>query len=87
MPVRGVERQVTADRSKVSLVAGDQGRPDATRRERDQDVEGQLADLAEVIALTESHSLADLGGVDPVPLSRRDDATLPLQGVDEIDLG
>lgn len=70
---------MTPDRSKVGFVAGDERRPDATRAECNQDIEGEIPDLVGVIALTVSDVRQNLGRLDPMPLRWRYDAAVSQQ--------
>ena len=86
LPVRGLEPHVSANRPEVGLVAGNERRADTPGRECDQDVEGEIPDLAGVVAIAALDARQDLGRVDPVPFRRRHDAAVPLEITDELAL-
>ena len=83
MPKHRVEREMTADRPKVGFVTSYQRRPDATRRERDQDVEAEVPKLGGVVTLAVLDPRQDLGRVGPVPFRRGHNPAMPLEITDE----
>ena len=63
---------MAADGLKISFVAGNHGRADAARGQRDQHVEGQFPKLVSLVVLPSPHDIQQLAGVDPMPFSGRD---------------
>ena len=51
-PAEEIEREMAADGLKISFVAGNHGRTDTARGQRDQHVECQFAKLVPLVVLT-----------------------------------
>ena len=60
---------MASDGLKISFVAGNHGRADAARGQRDQHVEGQLPKLVPLVVLPFPHNIQQLAGVDPMRFS------------------
>ena len=63
---------MAADGLKISFVAGNHGRADATRGQRDQHIEGQFTKLVRLVVLTSPHGVQHFAGMDPMRFSGRD---------------
>lgn len=62
---------MTPDGLKISLVAGNHGRADATRGQRDQHIEGQFPKLVPLAVLASPHDIQQLAGMYPMLFSGR----------------
>ena len=63
---------MTTDSLKVCFVAGNHGRANATRGQRDQHIEGQFPKLVPLVVLMTPHDIQQLACVDPMRFSGSD---------------
>ena len=76
-PTYQLEGEMTVDGLKVGFVACDHGGADATSRECDEDIEGQIAKLVRVEVFATFHRVQDLCCLDPMLLCRSQNLTAP----------